>query len=102
LQVLHAATYGTFHMASILYMDVWVPPDLKTIGQAVNNALTYGLGLMIGFFFSGYLYQAAGPTPMYWTSGLVALGGALVFGAMLRFVPQRSMTNGGEAGKGQT
>ena len=85
LQLLHAATYGTFHMASILYMDVWIPPDLKTIGQAVNNALTYGLGLMVGFLVNGYLYQAAGPTAMYGISGLVALSGALVFGAMLRW-----------------
>ncbi|MBT8373063.1 MAG: MFS transporter, partial [Deltaproteobacteria bacterium] len=39
-QILHAVTYGTFHMASILYIDRLAPEKAKTLGQAVNNALT--------------------------------------------------------------
>jgi PPP family 3-phenylpropionic acid transporter len=49
-QILHAATYGTFHMASILYIDRLAPEQIKTLGQSVNNALTYGLGLMRFFY----------------------------------------------------
>ncbi len=47
-QILHALTYGAFHMASILYIDSVTPDQAKTLGQAVNNAVTYGLGLISG------------------------------------------------------
>ena len=52
----------------------------KTVGQALNNALTYGLGLMVGFFGSGILYQQAGPRVLFWTSAGTALAAVLIFG----------------------
>jgi PPP family 3-phenylpropionic acid transporter len=79
LQCLHAFSYGTFHMASILYIDALAPPKSKTMGQAVNNALTYGLGLMIGFFLSGYFYESIGMGPLLIASSAVAVAAALVF-----------------------
>jgi PPP family 3-phenylpropionic acid transporter len=57
-QLLHAVTYGAFHMAGILYMDQLAPASDKTLGQALNNAVTYGLGLTVGFFVSGALYES--------------------------------------------
>ena len=59
-QILHCFSYATFHIASILYIDELSPPDKKTTGQAVNNALTYGLGLMAGNLLSGYFYDIYG------------------------------------------
>jgi len=78
-QILHAVTYGTFHMASILYMDRLAPEGTKTLGQAANNAITYGLGLMVGFFVSGYLYEIAGSFDLFLVSALIALAGGLLF-----------------------
>ncbi len=79
LQVLHAMTYGTFHMASILYMDHLAPPQSKTLGQVVNNAVSYGLGLMAGFFLSGALYQAIGAHNLFAVSAGIALVGGAIF-----------------------
>lgn len=79
LQLTHAVTYGTFHMASILYIDQLTPKVAKTVGQAVNNAVTYGLGLMAGFFLSGALYQRIGAHALFGLSGLTALVGGIVF-----------------------
>jgi MFS transporter, PPP family, 3-phenylpropionic acid transporter len=81
-QVLHAFTYGSFHIASILYMDQLAPPGVKTLGQAINNAVTYGLGLMVGFFLSGWGYELLGGThTLFLASGGVALvGGVLIWG----------------------
>jgi MFS transporter, PPP family, 3-phenylpropionic acid transporter len=79
LQVTHAITYGTFHMASILYIDHLVPAETKTIGQAVNNAVTYGLGLMVGFIVSGALYEQIGSFALFAISGFMALIGGFVF-----------------------
>jgi PPP family 3-phenylpropionic acid transporter len=78
-QVLHAVTYGTFHIASILYIDRLAPDKAKTLGQAVNNATSYGLGLMVGFFFNGYLYEITGSSALFMISSLVALCGGLIF-----------------------
>jgi PPP family 3-phenylpropionic acid transporter len=79
-QALHAITYGTFHMASILYIDRLTPEKSKTLGQAVNNAVQYGLGLMIGFFLNGFLYERAGSSVLFVISGCIALAGGLIFG----------------------
>ena len=78
-QLLHALTYGAFHMASILYIDRLSPAASKTTGQAVNNAVTYGLGLMCGFFLSGILYQNLGVSALFLVSALIAFSGALLF-----------------------
>ena len=79
LQVTHAITYAAFHMASILYMDALAPADTKTISQAVNNAVTYGLGLMVGFFISGALYEHIGSFALFAVSSGVALLGGILF-----------------------
>ena len=62
-------------MASILYIDKMAPQTSKTIGQAVNNAVTYGLGLMVGFFLNGYLYEKIGSFALFSISCLIALAG---------------------------
>lgn len=84
LQLSHALTYGAFHMASILYVDALAPVENKTLGQAVNNAVTYGLGLMVGFFMSGALYEQIGARNLFLLSAGIAAFGGLVFGAARR------------------
>ena len=78
-QISHALTYGTFHMASILYIDSLVPDKDKTFGQAVNNAVTYGLGMMVGFLVSGCLYKSLGLFSLFLISGIIALIGGILF-----------------------
>jgi len=78
LQVFHAVTYGTFHVASILYIDSLTPDETKTLGQAVNNAVTYGLGLMVGFFINGYLFEIMGSFALFMISSLIALAGGVL------------------------
>jgi len=59
-QCLHAFTYATFHVTSILFMDQLSSREFKTIGQSLNNSVQYGIGMMVGFFLAGYLYEVAG------------------------------------------
>jgi len=77
-QGLHAFSYGTFHIASILYIDRASPEAAKTIGQAINNAVSYGLGLMVGFFISGLLYERLGSFALFGLSSLIALSGGIL------------------------
>jgi PPP family 3-phenylpropionic acid transporter len=78
-QLLHAITYGTFHIASILYIDRMMPDGAKSLGQAANNAMTYGMGLMAGFLISGYLYEKTGIFTLFALSGLIAMTAGLMF-----------------------
>lgn len=84
-QVLHAVTYGTFHMASILFVDRLMPEAAKTSGQALNNAVTYGLGNMAGFFLNGYLFEIMGTRPLFLVSAGIALAGGLLMACALKF-----------------
>ncbi len=92
-QVLHALTYGTFHIASILYIDRLAPDKAKTFGQAVNNAISYGLGLMVGFFINGYLYEITGSFALFLISCLIALCGGLLFWGFCLVDRKRSVTS---------
>jgi PPP family 3-phenylpropionic acid transporter len=78
LQVFHSVTYAMFHVASILYIDASTPNEAKTLGQAINNAVTYGLGLMVGFFINGYLFETLGSFTLFRMSGFIALGGGIL------------------------
>jgi PPP family 3-phenylpropionic acid transporter len=77
-QILHAMTYGAFHVASILYMDKLTPASAKTLGQAVNNAVTYGFGIMAGFLFNGYFFEIIGAPTLFAISALMAGIGGLI------------------------
>ncbi len=78
-QIFHAFSYGTFHIASILYIDRLAPDEVKTVAQAINNALSYGLGLTVAFFLNGYLYERLGSFMLFGISALIALAGGTVF-----------------------
>jgi len=89
-QILHAFSYGTFHMASILYMDRLTPGPAKTLGQAANNAITYGLGLMIGFMVNGALFDQWGAQKLFILSSILALVGGIVFRWHQRSLPDET------------
>jgi PPP family 3-phenylpropionic acid transporter len=77
-QILHALTYGAFHIGCILYMDELSPEGSKTFGQVANNAVSYGLGMMAGFIMSGMFYESAGSL-LYLASSATALSGGIIF-----------------------
>jgi PPP family 3-phenylpropionic acid transporter len=81
-QCLHALSYGAFHVASILAMESLSPPGNRTLAQALNNAVTYGAGMMAGFLFAGLVYDAWGSL-LFLASAAMALAG----GAILLFLP---------------
>ena len=77
-QILHAATYGAFHISGLLYIDRIAPDRSKTLAQSVNGALTYGLGMMVGLFLNGVLYERIGPFALFGFGSLTAAAGGLL------------------------
>ena len=54
------------------------------VNLGMDHAMTYGLGLMAGFFISGFLYEQAGASFAFMASALLALlGGAIFMGFRL-------------------
>lgn len=76
-QILHAITYGAFHIACILYIDKLTSKETKTFGQIVNNATSYGLGMMFGFIVNGLFFKQYGEK-MFIFSSITALLGCTV------------------------
>jgi len=77
-QLFHAVTYGAFHIAGILYIDQCMPDETKTTGQAVNTAVSYGLGMMTGSFINGYLFELIGTYHAFLFSAILSLIGGLL------------------------
>ncbi len=77
-QVMHAVTYGAFHIASILYIDMLVPAEAKTFGQGINNAVSYGLGITAGFLISGYFFDILGSSGLFALSSIAAIVGGVL------------------------
>jgi PPP family 3-phenylpropionic acid transporter len=59
-------------------MDRLSTGETRTLGQAANNAVSYGLGMMAGFMLNGYLYETYGAR-LFLMSACVSLAGAVVF-----------------------
>jgi PPP family 3-phenylpropionic acid transporter len=78
-QLLHAATFGAYHAASIAAVHRLFPGRLAARGQALFSSLSYALGGAIGTLLAGWSWQALGPSSSFAVSALFgALGAALV------------------------
>ena len=82
-QVLHAATFGAFHAASIGYVHKLFPGRLQARGQAIYGSIAFGLGGAIGGLISGGLWERAGPALTFTFAAACAAAGGLVFDALV-------------------
>jgi PPP family 3-phenylpropionic acid transporter len=59
-QMFHAATFGSFHAASIEVVAYFFKGRNQSRGQAIYNSVAYGIGGTIGGLGGGYLIQYLG------------------------------------------
>jgi PPP family 3-phenylpropionic acid transporter len=60
-QLLHAATFGSFHAAAVAAVPRVFPPGAHARGQALFSSIGYGAGGALGALLAGWAWQAAGP-----------------------------------------
>ncbi len=77
-QVLHAATFGAFHAASVALIHQFFQGRHQSKGQALFGSVTYGAGGMLGGLASGPLWQHWGASMMYSASAAAALAGLVI------------------------
>lgn len=77
-QVLHAATFGSFHAAAIGMVHRLFRGRHQARGQAIYGSLTYGLGGTVGALASGYAWDHFGAGLTFTLAAVAALAGMLL------------------------
>jgi PPP family 3-phenylpropionic acid transporter len=77
-QLLHAATFGAFHSASVAAVHRLFPARSHARGQALFTSLTYGAGGAVGSLLAGWAWGGAGPAATFTLSAAAALVGAAI------------------------
>jgi MFS transporter, PPP family, 3-phenylpropionic acid transporter len=70
---LHGFTFGTFYICAVSFITNESPAHLKSTGQSLFVAATFGMGGLIGFMSSGVLYDAMGGHSLFLVASVVQL-----------------------------
>jgi PPP family 3-phenylpropionic acid transporter len=72
-QVLHAATFGTHHSASVMRMQRWFSGPLQASGQALYISISYGLGGTLGGLLMSLCWDRFGAASVFLAAAVMAL-----------------------------
>ena len=74
-QILHAATFGAHHVASIFMVRKWFPGALQARGQAIYISASWGIGGTLGAFLLSFVWAGMPHEAIYWCAAAAALVG---------------------------
>ena len=89
-QLLHAASFGVAHVVAIQLLHRYFGEHHQSKGQGLYSSLSFGLGGMLGSFYSGYLWDLIGGSLVFVIAAL-ASGLALLI-AFIGVARQKSPT----------
>jgi len=72
-QLLHAASFGAFHVAAIHLVDHYFRGSQQGRGQALYSSVSFGAGGLLGGLGSGLLWDAWGPQWLFTIAAGVSL-----------------------------
>lgn len=83
VQLLHAATFGSFHVAAIHFVQRYFPVEKQGQGQGLYVSFC-GVGGALGALYAGYTWQSLGAGVTFALASVIALFAAflLLFGLM--------------------
>ncbi|NOS97499.1 MAG: MFS transporter, partial [Methylotenera sp.] len=93
-QSLHAATFGSFHAASVEVITQFFNGRHQAKGQAIYNSVAYGIGGTIGGVAGGYGLQYLGGQHTFMLAAIFPLLGLLVIGLGLKLSINKQNTQG--------
>ena len=82
-QVLHAATFGVHHSASVATLQRWFAGPLQARGQALYISISYGLGGTVGGLLLSVCWDTFGARWVYVLAAIMSLLG--LFAAQLSY-----------------
>ena len=77
-QTLHLASFGIFHLCSVVIAGLLFPRSAGSSGQALHGSVGFGAGALVGSIGSGWLWQHASPEFTFWVSAGVAAAAAII------------------------
>lgn len=91
-QTLHAATFGSFHAASVEVVAQFFNGRHQAKGQALYNSVAYGVGGTVGGVLGGYVLQYWGGAMTFSLAAIFPLLGFVIIllGLKLNKMPQTS------------
>jgi PPP family 3-phenylpropionic acid transporter len=72
-QILHAATFGMHHSASVATLQRWFSGPLQARGQAMYTSISYGLGGTLGGLMLSVFWDHFGQRTVYFAAAIIAL-----------------------------
>lgn len=93
-QSLHAATFGSFHAASVEVITKFFNGRHQAKGQAIYNSVAYGIGGTIGGVAGGFALQYFGGQKTFMLAAIFPLIGLLVIGLGLKLSQSHPTTQG--------
>ena len=90
-QLMHAATFGSFHAAAIHFIQRSFGAAQQGQGQALYASLA-GVGGALGALYSGYSWNSLGSAWTFAIASLAALLAALIIASRLRDEPVRGQS----------
>lgn len=87
-QMLHAATFGSFHVASIHVITLFFNGRHQAKGQAIYNSVAYGIGGTIGGVMGGFSLENLGGQMTFMLSALFPFLGLIMIGFGLNLAKQ--------------
>ena len=82
-QLLHAATFGSFHAAAVAAVHRVFPPHAHARGQTLLSSIGYAAGGAAGALAAGWAWELSGPAAAFTLSALAA-GVGLLFAYPLK------------------
>ncbi len=93
-QVLHAATFGVHHSASVATLQRWFAGPLQARGQALYISISYGLGGTVGGLMMSACWDTLGARPVYVIAAALCLLGWIAAEFSYRWQAQNAVMAG--------
>jgi PPP family 3-phenylpropionic acid transporter len=88
-QILHAATFGVHHSASVATLQRWFSGPLQARGQAIYTSVSYGLGGTLGGLVLSVFWDSFGARTVYFVAAGFALAGFAAAALSYRWQPHQ-------------
>ncbi|HJU71586.1 MAG TPA: MFS transporter [Paucimonas sp.] len=88
-QVMHAATFGVHHSASVATLQRWFSGPLQARGQALFISISYGMGGTAGGLMLSIFWDRYGAQTVYLVAAALALAGAMAAALSYRWQPHK-------------